>query len=193
VLEDFEAWKLQIRGFEAMAVYYKNTGFSRVSLTGGVEPESVQGAFVSADFFPLMGVAPRTGRAFRKDEETRRERVVILSDRLSKRISGTTLEIDGAAFRVIGVMPPTFQFPARESQFWAPITTNRYWLERPVQDSLHTRWFYARWNVVARLKPGASVQRAAAELNPSANVVPLRVELGGSHSMSCLPQFHLYS
>ena len=58
VLEDFEAWKSQTRSLEAMAVYYKNTGFSRVSLTGGMEPESVQGAFVSADFFPLMGVAP---------------------------------------------------------------------------------------------------------------------------------------
>ena len=90
------------------------------------------------------------------------------------------MDIDGAAFRVIGVMPPTFQFPAREAQFWAPITTNRYWLERPVQDSLHTRGFYARWNVVARLKPDATVQQAEAELSPRANVVQLRVELGGN-------------
>jgi predicted permease len=180
VLEDFEAWKSQTRSLEAMAVYYKNTGFSRVTLTGGTEPESIQGAFVSADFFPLMGIAPRTGRAFGKDEEIRRERVVILSDGLSKKVSGTTLDIDGAPFRVIGVMPPTFQFPARHAQFWAPITTNRYWLERPVQDSLHTRGFYARWNVVARLKPDATVQQAEAELNPKANIVPLRVELGGN-------------
>jgi putative ABC transport system permease protein len=43
LLRDFEIWKSQSQSFEAMANYYKNTGISRVTLTGAPEPESVQG------------------------------------------------------------------------------------------------------------------------------------------------------
>ena len=44
-------------------------------------------------------------------------------------VLGKPLEIDNRAFTVIGVMPAEFQFPARETQIWLPITTNRYWLD----------------------------------------------------------------
>jgi putative ABC transport system permease protein len=199
-LDDFVALKSQSQSFEAMAVFYKNTGMSRVNLTGTDEPEVVQGGFVSADFFPLMGISPRVGRVFTPEEETRRERVVILSQGLWSRrfgsapdVIGRALQIDGVDFQVIGVMPATFQIPARETQFWAPITTNRFWLDRPARDNIRVRGFYARWNVVARLKPGVPLQQAQSEMNILAkrleqtdpylnkglgvNVVPLRVEL----------------
>src|SRR5258708_6793416 len=58
LLPDFEILKYQGQSFSDLAVYYKNTGFSRVTLTGIAEPESVQGGYVSANFFPLLGVAP---------------------------------------------------------------------------------------------------------------------------------------
>jgi len=205
LLQDFEIWKSQSQSFEAMANYYKNTGISRVTLTGAPEPESVQGGFVSADLLPLLGVSPQMGRAFTPEEVTRREQVVVLSHDLCKRRFGASLdsigkmlEIDGSKFQVIGVMPATFQFPARETQFWAPITTNRHWLDRFVHDaaSNRNRGFYARWDVVARLKPGVSLQQARAEMSvlgkrleetdPVLNrglgigVVPLRVELSGN-------------
>src|SRR5262249_57200335 len=105
-------------------------------------------------------------------------------------------EIEGADFQVIGVMPATFQFPARETQFWARITTNRHWLDRPALDNIHVRGLYARWNVVARLKPDVPLQQAQAEMNILAkrleqldpdlnkgqgvNALPLRVELDGN-------------
>ncbi|MBO0800978.1 MAG: ABC transporter permease, partial [Blastocatellia bacterium] len=202
-LDEFAILKTQSRSFEAMAVYYRNTGFSRVNLTGLSEPEVVQGGFVSADFFPLLGMAPQIGRFFTSDEETQRNRVVILSQGLWNRqygaatdIIGRSLQIDGADFRVIGVMPAAFQFPARDTQFWAPISTNRYWLDRPARDTIHGRRFYARWNVVARLNPAVSLQHARAEMNILAkrleqvdpdlnegrgiNALPLRVELNGN-------------
>ncbi|MBO0722763.1 MAG: ABC transporter permease, partial [Blastocatellia bacterium] len=202
-LEDFTILKTQSRSFEAMAVYYRNTGFSRVSLTGSAEPEVVQGGFVSADFFPLLGISPQIGRFFTPAEEINRNRVVILSQVLWNRrfgaapdVIGRSLQIDGADFRVIGVMPATFQFPARDTQFWAPISMNRYWLDRPARDTTHGRRFYARWNVVARLKPAVSLQQARAEMNILAkrleqvdpelnegrgiNALPLRVELNGN-------------
>src|SRR5215470_9783469 len=45
----FELWKAQSRSFEDMAVYYKNTGISRVTIRGLNEPESVQAGFTSAN------------------------------------------------------------------------------------------------------------------------------------------------
>jgi len=207
LLSDFDILKAQTRSFSELAIYYKNTGFSRVTLTGAGEPESVQGGFVSANFFSLLGSKPALGRTFTSDEESRRERVVVLSDRLWRRrfdsspdAVGSTLDIDGASFQIIGVLPAVFQFPARETQFWAPLTTSRYWLERPGIDTAHARGFYARWNVIARLKPGIPLAQANAELrvvakrleqaNPILNtglgaaVVPLRVELSGSTQLA---------
>src|SRR5215510_11029263 len=202
-LDDFAILKSQSRSFEAMSLFYKNTGFSRVNLTGAAEPEVVQGGFVSANFFPLMGISPPIGRLFTIEEETQRNCVVILSQGLWSRrfggapdVVGRRLQIDGVDFQVIGVLPATFQFPARETQFWAPITTNRYWLDRPARDNTHVRGFYARWNVVARLKPDVPLQQAQAEMNILAkrleqldpdlnkgqgvNALPLRVELNGN-------------
>ena len=202
-LDDFAILRSQSQSFEAMSIFYKNTGFSRVNLTGAAEPGVVQGGFVSADFFPLMGMTPQIGRLFTIEEETQRNRVVILSQGLWSRrfgsapdVVGRKLQIDGVDFQVIGVMPATFQFPARETQFWAPITTNRYWLDRPARDNIHARGFYARWNVVARLKPDVPLQQAQAEMNILAkrleqsdpdlnkehgvNALPLRVELNSN-------------
>ena len=202
-LDDFEILKSQSQSFESMSIFYKNTGFSRVNLSGTAEPEVVQGGYVSADFFPLMGIAPQIGRLFNPEEETQRNRVVILSQGLWNRrfgsapdVVGRRLQIDGVDFQVIGVMPATFQFPARETQFWAPITTNRYWLDRPAWDNTRSRGFYARWNVVARLKPDVPLQHAQAEMNilakrleqinPDLNkgmrvsVLPMRVELNSN-------------
>src|SRR5262245_59478532 len=203
LLDDFAVLKSQSQSFEAMSIFYKNTGISRVNLTGAAEPEVAQGGFVSADFFPLMGMAPKIGRFFTIEEETQRNRVVILSQGLGNRRFGGApdvvsrmLQIDVVDFQVIGVMPATFQFPARETQFWAPITTNRHWLDRPALDKIHVRGFYARWNVVARLKPDVPLQQAQAEMNILAqrleqinpdlnkgkglNALQLRVELDGN-------------
>src|SRR5437763_129505 len=68
----FELWRSQNRSFEDMAVYYRNTGWSRVAIGGTVEPEFVQAGFVSANLFPLLGVAPALGRRFGEAEERRR-------------------------------------------------------------------------------------------------------------------------
>jgi putative ABC transport system permease protein len=203
--KDYEACKSESATFEDLAVYYRDSGYSRVTLTAGGEPESVQGTFVSANFFPLMGVSPLLGRWFTPEEETRRERVVLLSYGLwlrhfggSPEAIGKTLQIDGKNSQVIGVMPAAFQFPARDQQFWAPLTTNRFWGDPELTtnvDPRHTRLFYERWQVVGRLKPGASIQQAQAETDtifaridrtdPETNrgtaikVVPLRVNISG--------------
>jgi hypothetical protein len=121
----------------------------------------------------MLGVAPALGRVFSFDEETRRDRLVILSHGLwarrfglSPQVIGTDIHIDGESFQVIGIMPPTFQFPARDQQFWAPITTNRYWNDPSLTrlDPSHSRYAYERWQAVGRLAEGVQFEQAQAEM-----------------------------
>jgi predicted permease len=193
--KDFEAWKAQLRDFENIAIYYRNTGISRVTLTGDGEPEAVKAAFVSADFFSTMGIWPEVGRVFSREEELRQVHVVVLSHGLwlrrfggSPEVIGKSLRIDGIEWEIIGVMPASFQFPNRDQQLWAPITTNRSWQEAALTtniDPSNTRLFYARWIVVGRLKTEVGIQQAQAEVDslfahlvesdPDPNRAPVRV------------------
>jgi putative ABC transport system permease protein len=74
----------------------------------------VSGLRVTASFFSVLGVQPMLGRTFRREEEDAgRDRVVVLSHGLWTRryradpaLVGNTIQIDGAAFTVVGVMPP---------------------------------------------------------------------------------------
>src|SRR5260370_29289311 len=122
-----------------------------------------------------MGVRAGVGRAFVPEEEARGDRVVVLSAgrwrrrfEASRAILGKTLQINGQNFQVIGVMPPTFQFPAKDVQFWAPITTSPYWEQPPGHDSVHgsgADGFHWRWIAVGRLNTNISPERARLELN----------------------------
>jgi Acidobacterial duplicated orphan permease len=214
LIKDIWAFKSRSRSFENIAAYYRDSGFSRVTLTSGGEPESVQGAFVSANFFNLMGVGPALGRAFTPDEEAQRERVVVLSYGLWRRrfggsrdAIGKVLQIDGVDSQIIGVMPATFQFPARDQQFWAPLTTNRYWDDPALTtniDPQHVRYFYERWQAIGRLSPGATLAQAQTEINsifrrsepdfdnhgiPGITLTPLRVTLSGNTRLALIVLF----
>jgi putative ABC transport system permease protein len=170
---DLDLLRSHNHSFSDIAYYYRDSGFSNVTLTIGPEPESVQGAFVSSNLFPTLGVAPALGRVFNLNEETRRDRVVVLSHKLwarhfalSPQVIGTNIHIDGESFQVIGIMPPTFQFPASDQQFWAPITTNRYWNDPSLtkMDPSHSRYAYERWQAVGRLAKGIHFDEAQAEM-----------------------------
>ena len=192
----FEAWRAHNRTFSDLAVYYRNTGWSRVTVGGALEPRTIQAGFTSANFFAVLGVPPLLGRVFLADEELRREPVVVLSFDMWQRdfgrdpaALGKTIEIDGRAFTIIGIMPREFQFPARETMLWAPITTNRYWLDRPLPDSQHSAGYYMRWNVVGRLRPRVTLAAARADLGRGIKVTPLTIEVTGSSRLGLLVLF----
>ena len=213
--KDMEAFVAQSQKIENIAFFYRDSGFSRVTLTAANEPELVQGAFVSSNFFPALGVSPALGRVFSSEEEKKQERVVILSHGLWLRrfggsgdVIGKSLQINGMESEIIGVMPGSFQFPARDQQFWAPITTNPYWNDPQLTtnfDPNRVRTFYARWLGIGRLKPGTNFGQAQTELDtifsrlkladPDKNrgsgvkVVPLRVSLSGKTRLALLVLF----
>ena len=78
---------------------------------------------------------------------------------------GMNLEIEGAKWRVLRVMPSRFQFPFLDVQFWAPIKSHPEWLDSKGQESLTDD----RWMVAGRLKPNVLQQRAQAEMSTLAN------------------------
>jgi len=203
--KDLAPLKSENRTLEGLAEYYRDSGYSRVTISGSGEPQSVQGAFVTANLFPLLGVPPILGRVFALDEEQRRDSVVVLSHGLwMNRFGGSpdvlrqTLQIDGSAYQIIGVMPATFNFPAADQQFWVPITTNARWGENMAPG--HSSGFYQRWQAIGRLRRGSDAQQAEAELstifaairqtdadpNRGAGIVvqPLRIHLSGNTRLS---------
>jgi putative ABC transport system permease protein len=148
-----------------------------VNLTGSGEPERIRGRRVSASFFPILGVPPAAGRTFLPEEDQPDgERVVVLSHGLWQRrfasdtdVVGRTVSLDGESYTVNGVMPRGFQdltdICSREE--------TKLWLPYPFANDAPTESGAKRLRVVARLKPGVSLQRAAMEERQSGLNPPL--------------------
>ncbi|HYY56574.1 MAG TPA: ABC transporter permease [Pyrinomonadaceae bacterium] len=158
---EFNDYREQGHVFESLACYTEG-GFN---LSGEGEPERISGAYVSADLFPLLGVGPTLGRTFAVEEDQPgRDQVVVLSHSLWQRrfaadrsIVGKTVGINGKSMTVVGVMPSAFQFPDREVEIWKPLALDA---EDRSEQSRGSHYL----NVIARLKPGVSVEQAQAEI-----------------------------
>ena len=180
------------QSFERAAAYHRFA----TNLSGVGDATRLTGARVTADFFPVLGMSPALGRAFSREDETAAgNQVVMLSDRLWRErfagdpgILGGSITLDGVSHRVIGVMPPTFQFPA-ESDFWVPMT---------VTINRSNSFIFS---VLGRLRDDVAVTQARAELvsimqaqprNPGdssrsiASLIPLKQQLVGDTRSSLL-------
>jgi putative ABC transport system permease protein len=153
-------WKNGVGVFEQMASMSR----SQFSYTGGAEPERLVGARVAASFFSVLGAQPELGRTFLpEDDVVGKASVVVLSHGLwtehfgsDPQVIGKSLTLDGESYRVIGVMRNGFQFP-RGVQLWLPSEFD--------ERSLSPRARGAHYlTVIARLKPGASIDQAQAEM-----------------------------
>jgi predicted permease len=159
---NFEDWRKQNSTFEDMAFASAFT----VNLTGGEEPERLVAGRTSTNLFSLMGVKPILGRTFSSEEEKRGDRVIVISHGLwlrtfasSQAIVGRSLEVDGTKMTIVGVMPATFQFPARTVDLWEPLTVFPNWSALRVKRNTPSGF------VVGRLKRGVSFSQAQADMN----------------------------
>ncbi len=178
---DFEQLKARARSFEDLAITYR-TGWSLVTLTGGNEPQRIQGAFVSPNLFGLLARTPVIGRTFTVDEDRRGDRLVVLNEALAMvrygsatAAIGKDLEIGGAKWRVIGIMPSDFRVPFLTTQLWMPIHAHPEWNDRSEANPL----LLQRWDVIGRLRPGVRISAAQAEVDG------IEAQL-----RSALPDFH---
>jgi putative ABC transport system permease protein len=157
---NFLEWKTENEVFERIATYV-GQGFN---LTGSDKPERVIGCRVSGDIFQLLGMRPALGRDFTEDEDRHgAERVLILSHEFwqsrfagNPNAVGQTITLNNQTHTVIGVMPPGFAFPGTRTQVWTPVAFN------PAEQATRDTNFI---DVIARLKPGVSLEQAQANMN----------------------------
>ncbi len=130
-----------------------------VFLTGVGDPQRLKALRTTGNLFQLLGAPPLVGRVF-TDEETYdgHDRVVILSYPLWRSlfagdpgVVGRTISLSGLPYTVVGVMPPAFFYPSHDVQLWMP---TRY--KPAVFSQRRAHWL----RVVARLKPGVSIEQA---------------------------------
>ena len=149
---NFRSWQAENRTLTNIGIY---TGAS-FNLANGEGAKWVSGANVSWTMFRTLGVAPALGRDFNEDEDrVGSPKVVILSDRnwrdrfdAKPSAVGRDIMIDGVPHKVIGVMPPDFEFPS-SSGAWTTMQ----------MDPLKNRGNHS-WQVIGRLKPGVTTEQA---------------------------------
>jgi putative ABC transport system permease protein len=156
---NYRDWKAASTVFERIGMYHLDSS----NLLGADEPMRVDGAAVSADLFPTLGVQPLIGRTFaNEDDRPEAGGTAILSYRLWQTrlggdpgVIGQQVSLDGTAHTVIGVMPREFRFPFPDTQLW---TTLRFTEEDYVDRN--NNWMYA----VGRLRRGVTPEQARAEM-----------------------------
>jgi putative ABC transport system permease protein len=142
----------------AVAEYVVGT----VTILGGSEPTRAQGAFVSQDFFKVLGAQPQTGRGFLpEDAKSGANPVAVVSYGYWRRLLGgredlaaTPLRISDMSYTVVGVTPRGFNFP-NEVDVWLPIE---------LHPSSPSRTSHGK-RVIARLRDGVSMEQARADLS----------------------------
>jgi len=158
---NFLDWRQQTTVFEGMAAFTERS----FNLTGVGEPERLDGRRVSSNLFDLLGVRPIIGRTFVPQEDQPGTKVVLLNESLWKRrfggdpsVIGRVLTLNNEAYTVVGVLPHSVRLPAFvnwRDQVWVPIAFSA---EEAAGRGNHFL------EVIARLKPGPTLQQARAEM-----------------------------
>ncbi len=155
---DYISWRDENRTFAHLGMWSWNT----LALSGEGEPERIEGAQVTANLFPLLGVRPILGRVF-TDEEDRpgAGKVLLLGYGLWQRrfagdreIVGRQVVVDGVPHTVVGVMPRNFAFPER-GQAWTPFAIDA------AKEGRGNRYFAG---ALGRLRPGVRLAEARSDL-----------------------------
>jgi predicted permease len=162
---DYNDLKSQTKSFSAVGAASPLWSFT---LTGGPEPEPLQGMYISANMFELLGVTPERGRNFSTDEDrVGGTPVVIISHGLWERrfgsdqnIVGKSITLSGVNGTVIGVMPAEFQLLDPAAEVWVPLAQNQF-----ASSARQVRLL----SVVGRLADGLKPIAANTELSSIAN------------------------
>jgi predicted permease len=140
-----------------------------VNLSAGGRPERTSAAMVSGNYFSVLGLPMRAGRALGAEDDgiPGEHPVAVMSERLWKQrygadpsVVGRRLTINGYPFALVGVSPEGFrgiEFGS-ETDLWVPLA-----MERQMRAGFDSAGFDIL-NVVGRLKPGVGVSQAQAEI-----------------------------
>ena len=190
---DYIDWKEQNSVFQDIAAFNANSDLG-LNLSEAGHPARISATSVTGNLFSVLGVTPSLGRSFLPDEERPGSApVCILSDGLWRRrfgsdpkILGKAVTLNGEMWTVVGVMPRGFRFP-QSVDLWVPAI---------VRSTARTKHAQHYLGVIARLRPGLSLDHAQAEWDalarrmglqyPETNaglgirLVPLRTQITGN-------------
>jgi predicted permease len=165
----FSALKTENSVFEQLALAQG----SNVILTGNAEPERLGAVRASSAVFSLLGAQAMLGRVFLPEEDMPDKTLtVILSHGLWRRrfggdpkVLGQTLTINGRSYSVVGVMPPDFELGHEVMPTVGSVAQAELLLPLPLSAERMNNHGDENYNVLARLKPGATIAQAQTELN----------------------------
>lgn len=160
--------------YSAQSETFQASGLWRpqaATTTGQGNPEQVPSVAVTSQVLPLLGIAPARGRLFTSaDEKLGNPLTVVLAYGYWQRkfggvesVLGQRLTIDGHEHEIIGVMPRNFRFLDQPAEMFRPVQFN---LARISAGNF-------AYNGIARLKPGASLDRSIADM---ARMIPIAVD-----------------
>ena len=164
-LGDYLAWRERSRAFEAFGLSLGAPG--DLSAERGGPAERIDGHLFDAAMVSLLDVRPLVGRVFTDDDPPfgTPGSVIVISHRLwttryeaDPAVIGRQIRLNRALVTVIGVMPPSFAYPDDRLEFWAPMWTLGSGAEPGSSNDARL------YNVVGRLRPGVTLEAAAADL-----------------------------
>jgi len=158
--EDYFDWAAQSRSFDGMSIL---TGPQNFNASGAGQPETISVVSTQANFFSVLGVQPELGRIFADGEDRPgNNQVAVLSHAFWQRhfggtsdVVGKTLSLNFQTYTVVGVLPPSFNYP-ESVNIWIPVEL--------AVDRLGKRGNYS-YRVLARLKSDVTVAQAQADMS----------------------------
>ena len=190
---NYRDWRRQSSSLDGLLAIYRYRGFT---MTGLERPARVNSIQISPRAFDVLGVPPMAGRTLDDDDEVPgNERLIMLTHASWTRrfgadpsVVGNSVELDGEAYSIVGIMPEGFVFPPGDAsvEMYSPLTI----AETSAMDRPHRMY-----NTVGRLAAGTSLAAAQDELDaigaqiaadfPQSNegwgisVIPMRAEVVG--------------
>lgn len=158
---------------------------ARYELSGDGTPEEINGARLTADVFPTLGVRPILGRIFTQEEENGHHPLAVISYALwlnrfnrDPHVLDRAIVLDRRPYSIIGVMPRSFEFPIEDgtldqAQLWVPMSLT------PDELSEQHAGFWG-YQIVARLKDGVTVSQAALDADRVARQIMSNIPAGMS-------------
>jgi putative ABC transport system permease protein len=155
-------------------------------LTDRAEPERVRLLQVGSEYFRVLRVEPARGRLFDRGDERADVRLAVVSHRIWREhlggaadAEGRLLMMNGNAFRVAAVLPEGFEDPIEPGiDVWIPLN---------LQPGGPNNWDNFYLSAIARLRPGATLGQAQAELATIAASLEWNNGRSGRYSVHVAP------
>jgi predicted permease len=167
---NFRDWRKDNHTFSAIAISRGST----FGLTGTGEALQLNGEFVTSDFFSILGVQPVLGRNFAPGEdEIGASPVALISEGLWQRkfasapdIVSKSMTLDGRGYTIVGVIPADFHFAmlgsSTRTEVFIPVGQWK-------NNLLNSRSAGLGFHGIGRLKPGVTIEQAAADMSAVTN------------------------